>query len=156
MKDYAQAVVSMPIIAELEIPGIARPQGSKRAFPGKGGRIVMIEASKSVKAWRTSVAMIARFAMRARKPFDGAVHVDMIFEFERPKSHMRKGEIRIDSPIHHVYKPDVSKLLRSAEDAMTGIVYVDDSQICSAIIKKEWAARSRTLIVVSEYTYGLD
>jgi Holliday junction resolvase RusA-like endonuclease len=57
----------------------------------------------------------------------------MDFAVSRPKTHYRTGRfahlLRDDSPPEPDVKPDLSKLLRAAEDAMTGIVWADDCQI---------------------------
>ena len=54
--------------------------------------------------------------------FNGeAIILEAIFIFRRPKV-MKK-------PQDHVKSPDLSKLLRAVEDAMTHIVFGDDKQI---------------------------
>lgn len=39
-------------------------------------------------------------------------------------------------------KPDLSKLIRAAEDALTGIVYVDDARITRLVVEKRFAVDS--------------
>lgn len=54
-----------------------------------------------------------------------AVGICCKFYFLRPRS------IRGGSP-YKIAKPDIDKLMRGVFDALTGIVYRDDSQICVA------------------------
>lgn len=52
-----------------------------------------------------------------------AIQVLVQFYFSRPASTKK-------SVAHKTTKPDLDKLVRSIFDAMTGIVFVDDSQVC--------------------------
>ena len=45
-------------------------------------------------------------------------------------------------------RPDLDKLVRSAGDAMTGIVYVDDGQIAILSACKEYGDRAETIVKV--------
>ena len=48
----------------------------------------------------------------------------------RPKSHFRaNGLLKPTAPLYHTSKPDLTKLMRSTEDALTGICWTDDSSI---------------------------
>lgn len=110
------------------VPGIPRPQGSKRHV----GRGIMIESSKYVKDWRSLVSLAAKAAMGDAVPMDGPIEMIVSFYFPRPKSHSRKRRLST----WHTSKPDASKVLRAVEDAMTGIVFGDDSQLCAINVTK--------------------
>jgi Holliday junction resolvase RusA-like endonuclease len=108
--------------------GVPGPQGSKRHV-GKG---VMIESSKKVKPWREAVkyaALDARIAGAIgsvdvhRPPLDGPLLVEFCFTLVRPKSAPK-------SRIHPDRMPDLSKLIRSTEDALTDAgVWADDARV---------------------------
>ena len=102
-------------------PGIPAPQGSKTGYI-RGGRVVLVESSKKVKPWREAVALVAR--RHCPEPLDGPVRVTVDFIMPRPKSLPKRVK-------QHVKRPDLDKLLRSTNDALTGIAYQDDSQIVS-------------------------
>lgn len=129
------------------IPGIPKPAGSKSAFPikrkdgslvyGKGGRqvITIVDASgKKGKEWRKTVASYGMQNWIA-VPYTGKMYVDMLFLMPRPKCHYRTGKyehlLKESSPLEHQHlqTPDSTKLLRAAEDALTGIIWHDDSQL---------------------------
>ncbi|MEU0275969.1 RusA family crossover junction endodeoxyribonuclease [Streptomyces sp. NPDC006307] len=115
------------------VRGLPGPQGSKRHVGG--GR--MIESSAKVKPWREAVvwaAVAARTRVKGFTKLDGPLLVDMVFSFDRPKGHMGSGRnagtVRPSAPIRPHVKPDLSKLVRSTEDALTTAgVYGDDAQI---------------------------
>lgn len=122
------------------VPGRPRPKGSSTWIP-KGGKAVPITDEKLV-TWTGAVAIAAAEAMDGEPLLQGGIILIAVFEFSRPKSHYGTGrnaeKLKPSAPDDHTQKPDSSKLLRALEDAMTGIVYKDDAQICSHYIHKDW------------------
>jgi crossover junction endodeoxyribonuclease RusA len=63
----------------------------------------------------------------------------------RPRSHYRTGklshELRADAPVLHTGKPDAIKMARAVEDALTGILWNDDAQICAETIEKIYGSK---------------
>lgn len=124
------------------VPGIPAPGGSKKAFVLKrrdgsivrranGSPMVNITdaAGEKNKNWRAIVALTARTEYSG-DPLAGPLAVSMIFTVPRPKSHFRSnGQLKPSAPRYHTSKPDSLKLARSTEDALTGILWVDDSQV---------------------------
>lgn len=108
---------------EFTVHGKPQPQGSIKAFTPKGWtRPILTSDNKTLKPWRQDVATLAQIAMAGAPLEMGPVSVTISFWFSRPKSTKK-------SVIHKITKPDLDKLQRAAYDAMTGIVYKDDSQI---------------------------
>lgn len=69
----------------------------------------------------------------------------------RPKDHFSTaGVIKQWAPRFPTKKPDLDKTLRAIKDALTGIVYVDDSQVVVVTIAKEWRNIEDTWICVEE------
>ncbi|MBC9729897.1 RusA family crossover junction endodeoxyribonuclease [Streptomyces sp. TRM68367] len=97
----------------------------------------MVESSAKVKPWRESVAwraIEARTKVRGWQPLTGAVALSMVFTVARPKSHFGMGRnagvLRPSAPPRPDKKPDLSKLVRSTEDALTtALVYRDDALV---------------------------
>lgn len=95
----------------------------------------MVESSKHVKPWRDAVRSDAVKAARdGAFPLDGPLRVDMVFTTTRPRSHYRTGRnaalLRDDAPLRPASAPDLSKLARSTEDALTDAgVWCDDSRV---------------------------
>lgn len=119
----AQAGERMRII----VYGSPAPQGSKKFVGMVNGRGMMAESSKKVKPWRQDVvaaAIEAREAAGNPAPLDCALSVRMIFTLPKPKSAPKRRRI------YAMRKPDVSKLARSTEDALTTAgIWSDDSRV---------------------------
>lgn len=134
----------------ITVYGTPAPQGSKRAFAvrGKGGaptgRVAVIESSHDrVKSWRQAVLDAA--LDEAWPQLAGPLQASAVFYIKRPQSHYRTGrnagQLRDSAPAHPAGKPDLSKLIRSTEDALTdSAVWADDAQVVSyAVLAKRWA-----------------
>lgn len=117
---------------------VPAPQGSKTAMPNGA----VVEVCKRVKSWRAAVTDAAVKA--GIRPFVGPVEMRAVFVFPRPKSHFGTGanadKLKSSAPYLHSIKPDISKLLRSTEDALTNIAYTDDSRIAKTTALKRYAS----------------
>lgn len=113
---------------DMYVPGRAAPQGSKRHV----GNGVMVESSKAVGPWRTVVAWHAAQAWTTA-PLDGPVAV--IYEFVMPRP---SGTPKRSTP-PAVKRPDIEKLARAVSDALSGIVWRDDSQVVDMRLIKRLA-----------------
>ena len=140
--------------------GEAKPAGSKTGFVVKTksgkSRAVVVDACKTTKPWQAVVSAAALDAdcgkaldAWERPLFDVALTASFRFYFPRPKSHYNsKGELKPNAPAFITKKPDALKLARAVEDAMTGIVYRDDSQIVSENISKHYGEPARCEITI--------
>lgn len=72
----------------------------------------------------------------------GAVAISMKAYFTRPKGHFgtgrNAGKLKPSAPQHHVVKPDGDNIEKFYWDCLSGILYVDDSQIVSNSCQKIW------------------
>lgn len=104
--------------------GRPAPQGSKK-FVGtskKTGRGILVESSKHVKPWRAIVDAAARGLVNT--PLDGPLIVRMIFTVPKPASAPKR---RRTWP---AVMPDLSKLARATEDALTTAgLWADDARV---------------------------
>jgi crossover junction endodeoxyribonuclease RusA len=118
-----------PRVHLYRVIGRPAPQGSKRHV-GNGR---MVESSADVGPWRDAVALQVA-AQRNRAGWRqecGAIKVAVTFLLARPPSVRRMWpEVR----------PDLSKLLRATEDALTdsGVIR-DDALIVEVLAKKRYA-----------------
>ena len=120
------------------VPGLPRPGGSKKGFyVPKLRRVVITEDNKRSKDWRATVALVA--SQTVKEPLEGPLSVRFEFRLPRPKGHFGKRGIRPSAPEYPAVKPDTTKLIRSTEDAMSGIVWRDDAQIVSQVAIKRYA-----------------
>lgn len=134
--DWWPAALENPPVIRLQprwaldmfVPGRPAPQGSKRHVGGG----IMVESSKAVAPWRTTIAWHAAQAW-AGPPLQGAVVV--VYEFVMPRP---SGCPKRSTPAA-VKRPDIEKLARAASDALTEIVWRDDSQVVDMRLIKRLA-----------------
>ncbi|MDR3083698.1 MAG: RusA family crossover junction endodeoxyribonuclease [Streptomyces sp.] len=126
------------------VHGDPAPQGSKRyaghRLNARSGRVsaLLLEQSKRVKPWRERVHAAAIAAIRDFddwKPLDGPIAADMAFTV-RTKPESRPvwwpKDIRWSKTLHWrpASSPDLSKLARSTEDALTTArAWKDDARL---------------------------
>lgn len=149
--------VGGPEIAHIAftVLGLPQPGGSKRGFPirrpnGTIG-VAMSDANPKAASWKRAVAEVARQAYTGPL-LDGPLSVSMIFYVPRPKGHYgtgrNAGEVRSSAPEYPTVKPDVLKLCRSTEDALTGILWRDDAQTVDLRCRKRYGEPARAVIWV--------
>lgn len=145
------------------IHGHPAPGGSKTVmfFWTKDGRLVTKtspsgrqmpvfnvtdDAGKNNKLWKQAVSLQGRSFMLGAKPFEGPLKVEFTFYLRRPQCHYRTGKfanlLRDDAPTEHIVKPDALKFARSTEDALTSVLWADDSQTVSITSSKRYCATS--------------
>jgi Holliday junction resolvase RusA-like endonuclease len=107
------------------------------------------------KGWRQTIANCAALELQRAENrglfFEGSVELEVWFYLPRPKALLTKT--KAPRAIAHVKKPDVSKLVRAAEDALTSIVWGDDCQVTDLLARKRYAAAGefpRVEIIVRE------
>lgn len=125
------------------VPGPAQPAGSKRFIGIRGGRGRVIDANPKAAGWKERVALSAAEEKRLRgivEPWDGALLLSIAVYRARPAGHYNvRGEVKASAPVFPTTKPDLTKIQRAIEDALTGILYVDDARIVSHEHYKWWA-----------------
>ena len=95
---------------------------------GKGR---MKESSPNVMPWRQDV----KFAAIDQKPVDwntsSPMALSVVFRFQRPASHFNKNGLSSTAPLHCISarNGDLDKLVRSTNDALTGVLFDDDKLV---------------------------
>lgn len=103
-----------------------------------------------VQAYKAAVILAAKQA-GIRTPLDGPVRLDIDFYLPRPKRLMRRKDP--DGPILHTVKPDKDNLEKATMDALKGLLWRDDAQICDGRVRKWYAEKDgapRVEIVLEE------
>lgn len=110
-----------------------------------------------VRQWKYNVSMtaleaISKQASSLPRPLDaGPLRVDIDIFFPRPQKF--KARKYSAGPIRHVCKPDRDNIEKAILDALKGIVFVDDCQVCAGEVKKfyhELNGRPRAEIRIEE------
>lgn len=148
---------------EFFVNGKPATAGSKKALPvrRKNGQTITIvtDDNKRSKPWMQEVAHTAHSVWMAPL-LEGAVDVQFFFCRRRPESHFSKrdGTLLVSAPQTWITRPDGLKLARAAEDALTGVIWKDDSIIHNELIAKCWAQLDGLLVRVrlSQQVFVLD
>lgn len=137
---------------EFTVHGIPAPQGSKTAWG--------TEANPNTRPWRAAVASLAADVTAGRPLLEGALTLEVIFTFPRPKSHYRTGKnagvLKDDAPVFHATKPDTDKLLRAIGDSLTGIVCRDDSQFAQVRAVKIYGEPASARVIVRQIRHMVE
>lgn len=146
------------------IPGKPQPGGSKRAFPfkranGKLG-VAVSDMNPNVGAWRQDVLYAVQQAVTSTPgfPLQGPVRLEIGFVMPRPKGHYRVTKknpvpvLRDDAPTWNTSAPDTTKLTRAVEDALKGVAWRDDAQVCSQECTKRYGEKCGAWLRISAIT----
>lgn len=130
--------------------GHPSPAGSKRHV---GNGILVDSSGEKGKAWRAVVQDAAREAFSGEL-LRGPLRVEFLFYKPRPKCHFgsgkNSGKLKGDALGFPTGRPDCLKLTRAVEDALTGVVWADDSQIVDEAIFKRYGEPARCEVRIEE------
>jgi Holliday junction resolvase RusA-like endonuclease len=139
------------MILVFTVYGDAQSKGSTRAFVPKGWtRPIITDSNRNLKQWQQLVAEGADRALAATPDAElltGAVRLTIAFYLPRPKSLPKKA-------LAHVKKPDLDKLIRGVKDALTKVVWMDDSQVVELVATKQYALEMPHVDIRVEPTAG--
>ena len=140
--------------------GEAAPAGSKtRASSPDGSRTWVRDSSKRSYPWKAAVAAAAGEAMNGGGLLEGPLFLELVFFAPRRASHFGTGRnagvLKASAPDYPTKKPDVLKLARAVEDALTGVVYRDDAAIVVERLEKRYGEPARVEVFVSHVDQGL-
>ena len=117
------------------VPGVPVPKGSAKAFVVKGRAVVTQDNGAKQKPWASSISYVAQQAKMEAGcgMYLGPVSIRLEFTMPRLMSHYgtgkNAGQVKATAPFWHTSKPDLDKLVRCVKDALTGVLWKDDSQV---------------------------
>ena len=130
------------------VPGVPIAKERPR-LTMRGGKTVVFTPPRT-RRWEAKIRAVTRAdAMWAADPdgllpFDGAVHVTLLFRLPMPKSWSAKRRGEMDGKLH-IRRPDVDNLIKAALDGMGDAYYSDDCVVARVTGEKRWCAdASRT------------
>ena len=116
--------------------GTPIPQGSMKHIGG--GRMIHSRAT-DLATWRALISFGAKQA--GCKPIDNPITIKMKFRLKRPKT------VKRDYP---TVAPDLDKLVRGVNDGLTGVAFLDDSQVVQLTASKEYSDNPGVDIEISD------
>lgn len=138
----------MTLVVTFTVDGDPVPKGRPR-FARRGQFVQTYTDSKTLE-YETHVAMRARQAIGASEPLKGALSVFLYLRYAVPESYTKKRKEACLLGLEFPKRIDLDNVYKSITDAMNGIVYVDDSQIVEAHIRKAYHMFPGANIMVQE------
>lgn len=125
------------------VPGIPVAKGSLKAFIPRGWQrpVLTSTGGKPLNVWEQKIAVYTRQHGLTMAPRGVPVSLCLDFKLPRPKSLPK-------SVTAHTKKPDLDKLCRGVLDGLTGVAYVDDSQVEKLTASKAYAPEGYTGVYV--------
>jgi len=128
------------------------PVGKQRARYAKRGNFVQTYTPDKTRTYETLIKEAAIEAMGSSEPLETPVSLYLYIRVPIPKSYSKKKvEACLNGSEQPMKKPDSSNVLKSVEDAMNGVVYVDDCQIINHHITRVYSTQSGVDICIKEY-----
>jgi crossover junction endodeoxyribonuclease RusA len=119
-------------VIRFQVHGLPIAQGSQRSWL-VNGKPVITSTAKGLPSWRRLVADVAqRFA--PAEPWEGPVGINLDFGIPKPKSAPKTRRVWPDK------RPDLDKLSRAVLDALTYVIFADDSQVVHLQATKDYGA----------------
>lgn len=138
------------------VPGEARGKGRPRF--ARRGKYVKTYTDEKTVSFENLVAFTAQQAMRESDRvalIDGPVRVRMDIYVGIPRSWSKRKQAAAECG-HELptSKPDIDNVVKACMDALNGIVWRDDSQVCTVTVAKRYSSVPRTVIVIEEQDRG--
>lgn len=84
------------------------------------------------------------------RPLDGPVSMEVFAWMKMPKKSKKKTIAMETGEIQPTKKPDISNILKSIEDALNTVAFLDDKQIVELRIEKRYSIRPRIDLTIKE------
>ena len=127
------------------VHGEPKPAGSKRAFSKKtkSGRTItsVVHDNPTTPNWMGLVGQVARQHYDGEL-LKGPIALTLFFYRPRPKNHYgtgrNSGKRKTSAPAFPTTIPDTIKLARAVEDALSGVIWKNDSQKVDLHLNKRY------------------
>ena len=118
----------------------ARPRMTKRGFA---------YTPAATRKYEAHARLAAGLAMADRSPLQEAVRLELLVELPVPASwSKRKRAAAIAGDVLPASRPDLDNFVKSALDAVNGIVVADDSQIVEVRARKKYGDQPKLVATV--------
>ena len=85
------------------------------------------------------------------EPLDGPLQLDVTAEFKVAKSYSNKKRTdALNGQLLPTKTPDLSNILKMAEDCLSGVVFNDDAQVCEIHCNKRYGAQPKIIVTVTQ------
>ena len=132
----------------LTIYGNPVPKGRSKFAVIKGHAIAYTPKKTRVDEENLRAQMLP---YRPESPLQGALSLMLLIYRSIPKSFSKKRQKLAEAGhISPITRPDIDNYLKQCVDAMSGIFFRDDSQICQVTLAKWYSDRPRIQVSISQ------
>jgi len=125
------------------VPGEPAPWGVHTRYDRSPSKM-------NLKSYQDTVRIFARAAMGAFPVHSGPVHLEIDFNRSVPiRAPKREPKRSAWVEAHSLMPPDWLNYFKGAEDALSGIVYLDDKQVIKGTGLKRYAEEASTVFRVT-------
>lgn len=119
------------------IPGSPQGKGRARAVVRHGQ--VQHYTPEKTRTYEGMIRTQAMAEMAGERPFEGPISLGATLTFEIPKSWPKwKRELAMAGRILPTVKPDADNVIKAIKDALNGVAWVDDCQVCSLNVQSRY------------------
>lgn len=139
------AVVRRSRTVTFEVHGPPQPKGSTRSLRNRDGSIRTFSDNPKLRTWEDAVAWTAKTQAGGVLFAEGPVTLIVEFWLNKAPTVRRA---------HATAKPDLSKLIRGLEDALSHVLWTDDAQVTSIMASKQYEsgqASPRAIVTVTGF-----
>lgn len=136
------------MIIQIDVTG--QPVAQGRPIASTVNKFVQMRKPAKSRAWENDARQLARIKMGPEKPLEGCLSLQMAVMLLPPQGWPKwKLEAALDGRIEPAGRPDLDNYLKSAKDALTGVVWLDDSQVTEVSARKIYSEQPMMRITVS-------
>lgn len=144
--------MTIPRKARIDVTGHPKGKGRGRAVNTASGARIYTPAE--TRQWEQDARTEARATMDGREPFSGPCWLGVKAVFPVPRSWPAwKREAALAGDVLHTSTPDADNVAKIAQDALNGIVFVDDGLVATSVVEKVFGDRPGVFIEVHEMDY---
>ncbi|KAA1013223.1 RusA family crossover junction endodeoxyribonuclease [Paraburkholderia panacisoli] len=150
MKEMADSTGSSANGVMFTVPGV--PVGKGRPRFARRGNFVSTYTPAKTASYENLVKMAAVEAMDGAAPMKRPLSMLLTIHMPIPESWSKKRkDLAVRGLIGATVKPDWDNVGKLVADAMNGIAYVDDKQIVSATVAKQYGTVPHIAVRIQEY-----
>lgn len=130
------------------IPGQPQGKGRARAFV-RHGNVAHYTPAKT-RSYEGVITTLAMEAMRGSAPSDQPLALELDMCFEIPRSWpLWKAQAARQGKVVPTTKPDADNVAKAVKDACNGVVWRDDCQVVTVMIRKRYSDSPCVAVSVS-------
>ena len=138
----------MMMTVTFTIPG--SPQSKQRPrFSRKNGSVAVYTPEETANY--ESLVQFAYLQQCGKAFLNGAICAEISTYFPVTQSASKKKKhAMVADEIKYIKKPDLDNVVKALLDALNGVAYHDDAQVCEMHVRKKYAEAPRVVVVLTE------